>query len=295
MKMVATQALEALVGNLVMGSLVNRQYEAAFQNGGDTITVPIPTPLVANNMTETGSVTLQNPSIGSAQVVLDKHAEATFSLPNVLQTLATPDLAQMYIKEAIIAIAEKIETDILNLYPLFTYNSAVGSAASLTEAVMDSAETALFNAKVPQGQKKFFVGSGSAYSALRQISAFRDWTGIGPNVGVGTAPAMTGALAGAAMGEVKGLEVYRSQYVPKVSSTVYNLAFAKDAIGLIVRKLPAPIPGTGAIAEYAELGDFGVRVVMSYNPNALAQTFTVDCLYGVTPFRQNFAVVVESN
>jgi hypothetical protein len=41
-------------------------------------------------------------------------------------------------------------------------------------------------------------------------------------------------------------------------------------LGLVVRRLPQPLPGTGAIAEYAELGNFGMRVVMSYQPNTLA-------------------------
>ena len=57
--------------------------------------------------------------------------------------------------------------------------------------------------------------------------------------------------------------------------TTHNLAF-HGAIGLVIRRLPQPLPGTGAIAEYAELGNFGMRVVMSYQPNTLAQQFTVD-------------------
>jgi len=46
----------------------------------------------------------------------------------------------------------------------------------------------------------------------------------------------------------------------------HNLAFSRDAIGLVIRRLPQPLPGTGAIAEYAEMGNFGIRVVMSYQP-----------------------------
>ena len=67
--------------------------------------------------------------------------------------------------------------------------------------------------------------------------------------------------------------------------TTHNLAFTKDALGLVVRRLPQPLPGTGAIAEYAELGNFGMRVTMSYQPNTLAQQFTVDVLYGVGVLR----------
>ena len=69
---------------------------------------------------------------------------------------------------------------------------------------------------------------------------------------------------------------------------------AKDAIGLVTRRLPQPLPGTGAIAEYAEMGNFGVRVLMSYAPNTLAQQFTVDVLYGCAVLRNSHAVQVLS-
>ena len=74
----------------------------------------------------------------------------------------------------------------------------------------------------------------------------------------------------------------------------HNLAFCRDAIALVVRRLPQPLPGTGAIAEYAELGNFGMRVTMSYQPNTLSQQFTVDVLYGCAILRNNFAVQVNS-
>jgi hypothetical protein len=99
------------------------------------------------------------------------------------------------------------------------------------------------------------------------------------------------------VGKMKDFYIFRSQFVQKTGSgpsTVHNLAFAKNAIGLVVRRLPQPIPGTGAIAEYAELGNFGIRVTMSYQPNTLAQQFTVDVLYGVGILRNGFGVRVIS-
>ena len=96
---------------------------------------------------------------------------------------------------------------------------------------------------------------------------------------------------------MKDFFVFRSQYVPKTGSnpmTTHNLAFTKNAIGLVVRRLPQPLPGTGAIAEYAEMGNFGMRVVMSYQPNTLAQQFTVDVLYGCGVLRNNWRVQVQT-
>lgn len=76
--------------------------------------------------------------------------------------------------------------------------------------------------------------------------------------------------------------------------TTNNVAFSKNAIGLVVRRLPQPLPGTGAIAEYAELGNFGMRVIMSYQPNTLSQQFTVDILYGAAVIRNGFGVQVRT-
>jgi len=76
--------------------------------------------------------------------------------------------------------------------------------------------------------------------------------------------------------------------------TTHNMAFTKNAIGLVVRRLPQPLPGTGAVAEYAELGNFGMRVLMTYQPNTLAQQFTVDVLYGCAVLRNGFGVRVNS-
>src|SRR5436853_298749 len=164
-KLVAADALPALMGKLVMGNLVNRDYEPTLAQAGDTVNVPIPPTLVANNLAEGGTVITQNPNIGNASIVLNTHAEATFQIPDVTKVLAVPDLLKLYMQPAVIALAEKIETDLLNLYGAFSANSPVGSAGiAITESVVDAAETALFNAKVPASHPKYLVVDGSTYS-----------------------------------------------------------------------------------------------------------------------------------
>jgi hypothetical protein len=107
-KLVAADALPALVGNLVMGNLVNRDYEPVLAQAGDTVNIPIPPVLVANNIAEGGTVQTQNPNLGNAQIVLNTHAEATFQIPDVTKVLAVPDLLQVYMQPAVVAIAESL-------------------------------------------------------------------------------------------------------------------------------------------------------------------------------------------
>ncbi len=294
-KLVASQALPALFGNLVMGNLVNRNYEATLANAGDTVNVPIPPTLSANNVAEGGTVQTQNPTLGNAQIVLNSHVEATFQIPDVTKVLAVPDLLQVYMQPGVIALAEKIETDLLGLWPLFTANTALGGSSTMDEARIDSAETALFTAKVPQSDPLNLVVAAGAAGAMRQISRFTEYQMVGQQQGNAiSGPGILGAGPGGLFGQVKKFQVYRSQFV--ANSTNYkNLAFHKNAIGLAIRKLPMPLPGTGAIAEYVDFGGFGLRVVMSYQPNTLAQQFTVDTLYGCGVLRNSHGVVVASN
>jgi len=289
-KLVAADALPALVGNLVMGNLVNRDYEPVLAQAGDTVNVPIPPTLVANNIAEGGTVQTQNPNLGNAQIVLNMHAEATFQIPDVTRVLAVPDLLRVYMEPAVIAIAESIETELLNTYAGFTANIPVGTAGTaISEATIDAAETALFAAKVPVSEAKYLVVDQNTYSQMRQISRFTEFDKVGE--------AGLRAMIDGGFGKLKDFFVFRSQFVAKTGSSplnTHNLAFTKNALGLVIRRLPQPLPGTGAIAEYAELGNFGMRVTMSYQPNTLAQQFTVDVLYGCAVLQNAFGVQVNS-
>jgi hypothetical protein len=289
-KLVAVDALPALMGHLVMGNLVNRDFEPMLAQAGDTVNVPIPPVMQANNLAEGGSVVTQNPNIGNAQIVLNSHVEATFQIPDVTKVIAVPDLLRLYMQPAMVALAERVESDLLGLYGQFTANAPLGTGGTaLAESALDQAETALFNAKVPASEPKFLVVDGSAYSQLRQVPRFSEYNSAGE--------AGLRALVDGSIGKLKDFYVFRSHFVPKTGtapSTTHNMAFAKSAIGLAIRRLPKPLPGTGGIAEYAELGNFGMRVVMSYQPNTLAQQFTVDMLYGVGVLRNSHGVQVRS-
>jgi hypothetical protein len=289
-KLVAADALPVLVGNLVMGNLVNRDYEPVLANAGDTVNIPIPPTMVANNIAQGGTVTPQNPSLSNAQIVLSTHLESTFQIPDVTKVLAVPDLLKIYMQPAVAAIAQSIESSLLGLYAGFTANAAVGTPGTpLTEATVDAAETTLFLAKIPPSAQKFIVVDANAYSAWRQIPLFEEFQTAGA--------AGLAALVDGTIGKYKDFFVFRSQFVQKTGSSplnTHNLAFTRDAIGLVIRRLPQPLPGTGAIAEYAELGNFGMRVVMSYQPNTLAQQFTVDVLYGCGVLRNAAGVQVNT-
>src|SRR3569833_728947 len=95
-KLVAADALPVLVGNLVMGNLVNRDYEPVLAQAGGAVNVPIPPTMVANNIVLVGTVYTQIPMLGNAQIVFNTHSEATFQVPDVTNVLAVPYLLKIY-------------------------------------------------------------------------------------------------------------------------------------------------------------------------------------------------------
>ena len=150
-KLVAADALPALMGNLVMGNLVNRDYEPMLAQAGDTVNVPIPPTLVANNIAEGGTVQTQNPNLGNAQIVLNTHAEATFQIPDVTKVLAVPDLLQALHAAGGGGAGARRSRAICWACTRSSRRTRrwARPGTPITEATIDAAETALFQAKVP--------------------------------------------------------------------------------------------------------------------------------------------------
>jgi len=91
-----------------------------------------------------------------------------------------------------------------------------------------------------------------------------------------------------------GPDAARMGVSPLSTMGLFLLVWIRHFYQEVARRLPQPLPGTGAIAEYAELGSFGMRVTMSYQPNTLAQQFTVDVLYGCGVLRNIAGVQVNT-
>ena len=171
-KLVAADALPALVGNLVMGNLVNRDFEPTLAQAGDTVNIPIPPTLVANNIAEGGTVQTQNPNLGNAQIVLNTHAEATFQIPDVTKVLAVPDLLQHL--HAAGGGRNRGEDRDRSVESVRGFHGQCagrdGRDVRSPKQLVDAAETALFQAKMPASEPKYLVVDAATYSQLRQIS-----------------------------------------------------------------------------------------------------------------------------
>src|SRR5260370_39729946 len=114
-------------------------------------------------------------------------------------------------QRAVVALAASIESTLLSTWSQFTANATVGTGGTtITEAVVDSAETALFSAMVPASASKYLVVNPGTYSALRQIPRFSEFNTAGE--------AGLRALIEGAVGKMKDFYIFRSQFVTKTGS-----------------------------------------------------------------------------
>ncbi len=248
-KLVAVDVLPALVGELVMGNLVRRDFEPQVVQPGDQV------------------------DFLDRKVEMSQFIESTFQIPDVTKVLAIPDLLQLYMRPAVVALAEKIETD---LHALRVRFSDVSDSESSIEQILDDVEVELFQVGIPAGKPKYLVTDAATYLRLRQLPRFSEFQSA--------SDAGLRSLVDGSIGKIRDFYVFRSRHVDR------GLAFTQDSMALVMRRITQPLPGTGAIAEYAEFGNFGIRVVCSYQPNTLAQQFTVGLLYGCQVMHEKHGV-----
>jgi hypothetical protein len=298
---IAMQALAEVNQQLVVGRLVRRTFEGDLAQPGDSVNIPV-TPLKVSNdqsignggpgpfpsedldgniwsvggasdgtmafsmynfprpwKTGTKNEEIRVP-LRNAQIVL-KHCKATFVLANITSVFNHPEVLRVHLQPAAFALAEGIESDLMAAAGSFPFLWSPSSHSWSLEQRMDAAETALFNAQVPDALPKHLIVDGTTYGDLRKHPRFSE-------------------------GRFKGFSsVHRSLLARHPA-----FAFTSDAMALITRRLPLPLPGTGAIGAYAETEDFGIRAVLGWDPRSLGQQITIDVLYGVGVLRRQFGV-----
>ena len=148
---ITKEALRVLVNNLAFGSRVNRQYEDKFSvegaKAGTTINIRKPV-----RFTVSSGQALQLQDVTETQVPLtisnQKHVGFQFSAADL--ALSIDDFSVRYIKPAVSALANKIDSDGLALYDQVYNFSGVPGTVPVTTLTYLNANTALQNEACPQ-------------------------------------------------------------------------------------------------------------------------------------------------
>ena len=280
----ANMALEALRNRIVLANLVTRDSELASFTYGDILHIPVPGTFVANNKVANANVTLQVPTDSNIDVTLNKHKEVSFLVEDPVRAQANQDVMARYVANAIIPLAEVIETDLFALYA--GLSQTVGtSGTDVTPAVLRTAIGMLNTANI-DSQGRYAILSGKDSMALLADASLAAYF----------ANSNTQAITDANVGRLYGLNLFNSNLVPVVAgspNSTKNLVLTHDAFVLALRGLPVnEAPGVDQRNYQDPKSGLVFRMTTSYNPNALGVQVTFDVLYGVAELRDKAGVVV---
>jgi len=274
----AQNAMQVLRNNMVLANLVTRDSDVGAFAQGDTLHIPFPGTFVANDKAPGGNVTTQVPTDAEVVVVLNKHKEVTFLIEDVPKVQANQDLMNRYLTNAIVPIAEQIETDLFALYASLTNSVA---SASMTGAQILAGMLKLNQNKVRLQDRNLVISPGSQVKLLSDTNLQSFFAFSEPQ-----------AIRNGGIGRAYGFNIFMSQLTP-LATTYKNLAFTPDAFILAMRSLPeSGNPGVDQMVVQDPESSLQFRQTVSYNPNALGVQVTLDVLYGVNVLRNAGGTVV---
>ena len=292
----ANKALQALRNNLVLANKVSRDSDVAAFTEGVTLHIPVPGTFTANTKTAGSAVTLQVPTDARVDVTLNQHKEVSFLIEDILKVQANQDLMDRYIRNAVIPIAEAIETYLFGLYAGFGVIST--TATPITAAILRTARKTMNDNKAPEAGRTLIVTDADEVSILGDAALANYFAWAKPNAISGQANleggGTTGGNGASSIGYVYGFDLYNSQLVPLATQNK-NLAFTKEALILAMRGMPdSGAPGVDQMVVNDPLSGLTMRQTVSYSANMLGIQVTLDVLFGASVMRAADGLIVQS-
>ncbi len=207
-KIIAKEALIVLENNLVLGSLVHRDYSKEFQNVGATVSVRKPTTFSSTAVSDTISLNVVTES--SVNVVLDNLLDITVQITSKELSLDIVDFREQILAPAFRAHAQKVDALIAALYK----DVAVHRAVSATPCAADLATlSALMSVrKVPLTDRRLVLNPLTQAGFVGNVTMFAAVDQRGDTLG----------LREASLGRVMGFDTYMDQNIASHTSGAHG-------------------------------------------------------------------------
>lgn len=206
----AREALAVLMSNMVMGSLVNRDFSSMVANFGDVVNTSRPADFTGERKTDADNVTEQDAESPNIPVPLDQHFHVTFIIKDGEMSKALPNLVERYMEPAAREMAEKIDQVLCGQAVRLITNTEgrLGEMdkTNATDFVLDT-NTALDINRVPKSGRNLVLGPRAQKSCLG-ADLFVSTEKRGDD---GT------ALREASLGRVYGMDAFMDQNVSYVT------------------------------------------------------------------------------
>ena len=283
-EIVANEAIGYLGSYLNLGATVTKDSELTGSvRVGQTVNVPKRGVVVAQQKTEDSDVTSQKIAGTEVPVTIDQHWYVRLSEEDFTAAMQVGSTLPGYVEDALIVLAEKIETNLASHITEFD-NIDAGPDAILS---VQNVRERMASNKIPRLARKYGYIHPSFVTELLSENAFVD-PKIIPN---------NNALTEGAVGRVGGFDLFEGQLVPGEGSPSWyqNFFYTRAALVLATRPLQLPGRNFGVESAYVQSdAGVGIRVMRLYDDKAMAMVGQLDVAFGSAVMDERQGFVLES-
>ncbi len=269
---------------------------------GDTINIPKPVRGSANAKVEATAVTMQANLEGNLAVVVDRHFEYTRLIEDIVDVQALASLRRFYTDDAGYALAQQIDTDLINCATGFG-DGTKDFAPDGTGA--DWVNTACYYSEGANGLATYAVdtvttGDNFTDIAFRQAIKTLDDSDVPMDNRVLIVPPAVRktimgldryvssdfrderVVASGYIGSIYGVDIYVSTNAPVIETATANAASSIDTRGCLFFHQDAIV-----LAE-----QMSVRSQTQYKQEYLSTLYTADTIYGAEVYRPEGGLII---
>lgn len=243
----ANESLMILEENMVLASLVHRDFEPIIAQFGDIVNTRKPADFTAKRKTNADSVTVQDATAANVAVPLDQHFHVSFLIKDGEDSKSFKQLVEEFVRPAMIANARAVDTVLSGQVYQFLANAAGDLETAADKAAIIDTRRIMNENKVIERPRNLVVGT-QAEADLLNVEAFTDADRVGDD---GT------ALREASLGRKFGFDIFMAQNTPEISSqgTIVSGTLVNEAGGSVKGDTTITVDG-GTVAADIPLGSW---------------------------------------
>jgi len=286
-EIIANESIGLLGAYLNLGKTVARDSDLNPTRQGQVLHIPKRGIITAQQKVQREDATTQRPVATEVDVTVDQHWYVRLAEEDFTKAMQIGSALPGYLEDAVIVLAEKIETSLAAHASEFDNVDMAGSGADrAVDGIAAVRERMVLN-KVPQLALKYGYVHPSVITALAKAQAFIDPKLI----------PQSRLLTEGAAGRVSSFDLFEGQLVESVGSPAWfqNFFYTKNALVLASRPLEMPDAALGVQSAVinSEAG-LAIRVIRHYDTKEMATVGQLDVLFGTAVNDERQGFVLES-
>lgn len=261
----AKETLAARESTLVMVPRI-KHYDRDIRSAGQTVEIPNLSNLAAHQKVANTQVTLNAPTETKTTLSINQHWESSFLLEDFAEIQSAYDAAAEYTKKTGYALAEKMDTSVVNEMTDNASSSVGTYGTALSDTTILAAVRKLDEAKAPATGRTLAVNPQGKVELLA-IDKYVRYDALGTGQ----------AIANGKIGNIYGVEVVMTQNLKVTAATPTqnnHLMFHEEACAIAVQK--------------------DITFESQRKTEYLGTLFVAQSLWGVKILRNDHVVVVKS-